>query len=278
MVHCLNRSTGKAVWTFTTRARVESSPLIAGNRVFVGSNDGVLYELDLVVRQEDLGVHRRAPALGVAGRGQGALVDRSQDGVLYLLRDAEPAIMKIAYITAGAGHMYCGSCLRDNTLATALLAAGHDVMLIPTYTPDAHRRTECQPRPRVPRRHQRLPPAAFRVLPQTPWVLDRLLDFAPLLRLATRWGVSVDPAPAGRHDGVDAARPDGFQRKEIAKLVRFLADDVAPDIVTLPNSLLIALAPAIKADLNVPVCCTFQGEELFLDGLGEPYRSRSRSS
>jgi hypothetical protein len=43
--------------------------------------------------------------------------------------------MRIAYITAGAGHMYCGSCLRDNTLAMALRAAGHDVQLIPTYTP-----------------------------------------------------------------------------------------------------------------------------------------------
>ena len=43
-----DRATGKAAWTFTTRARVESSPLVIGNRIFVGSNDGVLYELDLV--------------------------------------------------------------------------------------------------------------------------------------------------------------------------------------------------------------------------------------
>ena len=43
--------------------------------------------------------------------------------------------MRIAHITAGAGHMYCGSCLRDNVLAAALLDAGHDVVLIPTYTP-----------------------------------------------------------------------------------------------------------------------------------------------
>ena len=43
--------------------------------------------------------------------------------------------MKIAYITAGAGGMFCGSCLHDNTLASALIARGHDVLLIPTYTP-----------------------------------------------------------------------------------------------------------------------------------------------
>jgi len=39
-IHCLNPKTGKALWTFTTRARVDSSPAIAGDRVYVGSNDG----------------------------------------------------------------------------------------------------------------------------------------------------------------------------------------------------------------------------------------------
>ena len=31
--------------------------------------------------------------------------------------------------------MYCGSCLRDNALASALIARGHDVVLTPVYTP-----------------------------------------------------------------------------------------------------------------------------------------------
>ena len=31
--------------------------------------------------------------------------------------------------------MYCGSCLRDNAMATELIARGHDVMLLPVYTP-----------------------------------------------------------------------------------------------------------------------------------------------
>ena len=42
---------------------------------------------------------------------------------------------KIAYITAGAAGMYCGSCMHDNTLASALTRLGVDVQLIPTYTP-----------------------------------------------------------------------------------------------------------------------------------------------
>jgi glycosyltransferase involved in cell wall biosynthesis len=183
--------------------------------------------------------------------------------------------MKIAYITAGAGHMYCGSCLRDNTLAAALLAAGHEVVLMPAYTPTrTDERNVSQKRVFLGGINVFLQ-QHFAFFRRTPWVVDRLLDYPPLLRFATRWAVSVDPAQLGAMTVSMLLGPKGFQRKEIAKLVEFLAKDFPPDIVTLPNSLLIGLAPAIKAALKVPVCCTFQGEELFLDGLGEPYRSRS---
>src|SRR3954447_10810579 len=43
--------------------------------------------------------------------------------------------MRIASITAGAAGMFCGSCLHDNALASALHALGHDALLVPTYTP-----------------------------------------------------------------------------------------------------------------------------------------------
>jgi outer membrane protein assembly factor BamB len=47
LVHALDVRSGKAIWTFRTRARVDSSPAIAGGRVYVGSNDGRFYVLDL---------------------------------------------------------------------------------------------------------------------------------------------------------------------------------------------------------------------------------------
>ena len=181
--------------------------------------------------------------------------------------------MKIAYITAGAGGMYCGSCLRDNTLAAALMDAGHDVLLIPTYTPTRTDERNVS--------HNRVFLGGINVFLQqrfeffrrTPWLLDRLWDFPPVLRLTSRWGLSVDPAHLGRLTVSILRGTNGFQRKEIRKLVRFLAEEAAPEIVNLPNSLLISLAPAIKAKMDVPICCTFQGEELFLERLGEPYRS-----
>ena len=43
--------------------------------------------------------------------------------------------MRILSLTAGAASMYCGSCLRDNALAAELIRQGHDVTLLPFYTP-----------------------------------------------------------------------------------------------------------------------------------------------
>jgi glycosyltransferase involved in cell wall biosynthesis len=183
--------------------------------------------------------------------------------------------MKIACITAGAGGMYCGSCLRDNSLARALIEAGHDVLLIPTYTPT---RTDEQ-NVSIPRvflgginiflQHN------FGLFRKSPGVLDRLWDYGPLLKSLSHLGLSVDPANLGELTVSMLRGSKGFLQKEIRRLVRFLADEVSPEIIVLPNSLLIALAPAIKAEMKVPVCCTLQGEDLFLDSLKEPYRSHA---
>ncbi len=183
--------------------------------------------------------------------------------------------MKIAYITAGAGGMFCGSCLRDNTLAASLMKAGQDVLLIPTYTPTkTDERNVSEHRVFLGGINVFLQQYS-RFFRRTPSILDRIWDLAPVLRFTTRWGVSVDPANLGRLTVSILRGTDGFQRKEVLRLVHFLSRQVAPDIINLPNSMLISLAPAIKAEMNVPICCTLQGEELFLDRLGEPYRTES---
>jgi glycosyltransferase involved in cell wall biosynthesis len=183
--------------------------------------------------------------------------------------------MRIAHITAGAGHMYCGSCLRDNVLAAGLLDAGHDVVLIPTYTPTRPEGRDVS--------HGRVYLGGINVFLQehvpffrrTPSFLNRLLDAAPLLRLATSRGISVDPHQLGRLTVSMLHGADGAQHRTVLELIRFIADDLSPEIVSIPNSLMIALAPAIKREVNVPVVCTLQGEDGFLEDLGEPYRAEA---
>jgi glycosyltransferase involved in cell wall biosynthesis len=67
----------------------------------------------------------------------------------------------------------------------------------------------------------------------------------------------------------------GALRKEFRKLLDWLAGEPRPDVITLPNSLLISLAAPLREATHAPVCCTLQGEELFLDGLQRPYRERA---
>jgi outer membrane protein assembly factor BamB len=82
MVHGLN-PTGKAAWTFATNARVESSPAIAGERVFVGSNDGRFYVLNLISGAKLWEFNAGAPLSASPAIARGRIVIGSQDGRLY---------------------------------------------------------------------------------------------------------------------------------------------------------------------------------------------------
>jgi glycosyltransferase involved in cell wall biosynthesis len=67
----------------------------------------------------------------------------------------------------------------------------------------------------------------------------------------------------------------GVLRREFDKLLEWIADEEVPDVINLPNSLLIGLAAPLRKAVNRPICCTLQGEDLFLDGLVEPYHTRA---
>ncbi len=183
--------------------------------------------------------------------------------------------MKILYLTGGAGQMYCGSCLRDNALATELLARGHEVTLLPVYTPTLTDETNVS-QDRVffggisVYLEQYVP--LFR---DTPRWLDRLWDSRLMLKLASRRSISTSPKMLGEMTVSMLKGEEGFQHKEIEKLVEWLRQEPLPDVVSLPYSLLLGLAKPIKEALNRPICCTLQGEDLFLEGLLEPYRGEA---
>jgi glycosyltransferase involved in cell wall biosynthesis len=69
---------------------------------------------------------------------------------------------------------------------------------------------------------------------------------------------------------------EGNQSKEFRKLLRHLEHLPPFDLALVPNALLISLAPALRRKLDCPVLCTLQGEDLFLEGLGESHRVESK--
>ncbi len=167
--------------------------------------------------------------------------------------------------------------MRDNALARELHRAGDEVTIAPMYLPLMLDENTLAGNEAVPVffgginvfLQQKL--AMFR---HTPAIMDRLLNSVGLLR----W--------AARHSHMTSARTHGEMTlemlcvgssrlgKEMEKLLSWLKHTERPDVVCLSNALFAGFAAPLKKRLGVPVITFFQGEDGFLDGLPEPYRSK----
>jgi len=184
--------------------------------------------------------------------------------------------MRILSLTAGAASMYCGSCMRDNALAAELIKMGHDVTLLPFYTPTLTDEEN------VSRKDQIFFGGISVYLEQhMPWFrhsprfVDRLLDAPGVIKAFTGGSIAVDPKQLGALTVSTLRGPNGHQRKEIDKLIEWVSAEPRPEVVNIPYALLINLAAPLKRALNCPIVVTLQGEDLFLQALPEPYRSEA---
>jgi glycosyltransferase involved in cell wall biosynthesis len=66
---------------------------------------------------------------------------------------------------------------------------------------------------------------------------------------------------------------NGGQREELDRLVSWLKHDEKPDLVHLSNALLLGLAGRIHREVGVPVVCTLQDEDSWIDSM-EPVAAR----
>ena len=182
--------------------------------------------------------------------------------------------MRVAYISAGAGGMLCGSCMHDNTLAAALTRLGHDVALVPTYTPmrtDEHDVSLPQVFYGAVNLYLQQRSALFR---HTPRAIDRLLDMRAVLGWAARAGSSTSAADLGDLTLSVLQGEEGRQAKELERLSSWLRDSFRPQIVHLSNSMFLGMARRLRQELGVPIVCSVQGEDLFIEGLPDTHRER----
>ena len=82
MIHAIDAVSGKAVWTYMTRARVESSPAVAGSRVYIGSGDGRFYVFELATGAKLWEYDMGGPLSASPAVAGGRVVIGSQDGRL----------------------------------------------------------------------------------------------------------------------------------------------------------------------------------------------------
>lgn len=179
--------------------------------------------------------------------------------------------MRIAYIAAGAAGMYCGSCLHDNTLAAGLMAGGHDVALIPTYTPlrtDEHDVTNEPVFYGAINVYLQQKAGFFR---HAPAIVGKILDRPALLRWVSRFAASTNARDLGSLTLSILQAEEGRQKKELDRLLQFL-ETFKPDLVQLTNAMFLGIGASIRRHLDIPVVSGLTGEDLFLDELPPPYR------
>jgi glycosyltransferase involved in cell wall biosynthesis len=180
--------------------------------------------------------------------------------------------MKIAYLTAGAAGMFCGSCMLDNALAKQLIARGNECLLIPLYTPIRTDEGDVS----IDRvffggvnvfLQQTLP--WFKYLPN--W-LDAALNHPGLIRKLTAKASETSPKFLGAMTRSMLQGKEGRQRKEVVRLVRWLDSQMKPDWVVLTNLLIGGCIPELKKQLGCSVATILQGDDIFLDSLPEADR------
>ena len=183
--------------------------------------------------------------------------------------------MHIAIITAGGAGMYCGSCMHDNTWARALLDAGVEATLVPTYTPirvdePNHSETQVYFGGLNVYLGSRLP-----VWSRLPRWMTHWLDRPRFIRWATRFSISNDAADLGRLTIDMLAGESGPHRAACEDLARHIVRDLQPDAVIFSNALLVGALRTLRSAFAGPVFCTLQGDDVFLDALPDACRQQA---
>lgn len=185
--------------------------------------------------------------------------------------------MRIIQVTPGSGDsFYCENCLRDLAAVKALRRAGHDALTVPLYLEPAGTAAG----------GGEVAPIFFgginvylqqklRLFRRTPRWLDRLFDSPRLLRWAARRAGMTSARSLGQTTLSMLRGSAGRQKKELDRLVAFLAADERPDVVILSNALLLGMARRMKDALGAKVVCWLQDEDEFVDALPQDQRSQA---
>jgi glycosyltransferase involved in cell wall biosynthesis len=180
--------------------------------------------------------------------------------------------VRIIQITPGTGDFHCGCSIRDGALLLELRRQGHAVTCLPLYLPLV---TEEGSLTDAPIFYSGISVYLEQKIPfmrRMPAWLDRCLSHPGLLKhIASR----ADMTSAAEHGDMTLSMlrgENGHQARELEKLIAWIKTNEKPDIIVLSMSLLVGLARQLRDTLNVPVVCSLQGEDAFLDSLPEDIR------
>ncbi len=169
--------------------------------------------------------------------------------------------------------MYCGNCLRDNALVTALRKQGHEAIMVPLYLPltlDEPDQSAGTPifftgiNVYLDQKS-----AWFR---QAPDWLRNLMSSRRLLDWAAGKAAKTRATELGELTHSMLKGELGNQARELEELIQWLKGQGKPDVIFLSNALLVGMARRLRQETGAPVVCMLQGEDAFLDALPESHR------
>lgn len=186
--------------------------------------------------------------------------------------EPNPPRPHVAILTAGGAGMFCGSCMHDNTWARVLRQEGYEVSLIPAYTPIRVDEENLSSSKVVLGgvniyldSHSKL----WRALPRT---LKSWLDHPLVINGLTRRQLSTEASQLGKItlDMLDGE--SGPNRAAVAELAHYF-QTLRPDVILFTNALLAGSLRTLRSALPARMLCILQGDDIFLEGLVEPYRT-----
>ncbi|MDH6358486.1 glycosyltransferase family 4 protein [Parabacteroides sp. PF5-9] len=179
--------------------------------------------------------------------------------------------MKILFIIPGSGDsFYCGNCFRDNLQASALRKAGHEVIVMPLYLPLRHASFQADTPLFFPATTFYTAQKFFGKRKMPKW-LERFTGSDRMLKVAS--SMSGTTSARGTEDmtlamitGEDPAFTD-----QVNQLIEWLKSQDRPDIIHLSSTLLLGISRSIKEELDIPIICSVQDEEVWIDSLEDQY-------
>ena len=175
--------------------------------------------------------------------------------------------MKVLFIIPGSGDsFYCGNCFRDNLQAMALRKAGHEVIIMPLYLPLKQNSFQGDVPLFFPATTYYVEQKMFGNRKMPSW-LKRMLGLDTLLEMAS--SLSGTTSAEGMED-MTLSMIEGEGRafeENVRELIEWVKQTKKPDIIQLSSSLLLGIAKELKKETGIPIVCSLQDEEVWIDSL-----------
>ncbi|MDR0296288.1 MAG: glycosyltransferase family 4 protein [Prevotellaceae bacterium] len=179
--------------------------------------------------------------------------------------------MKILLIIPGSGDtFYCSNCFRDNLYAQALRNAGQEVVIMPLYLPLTAQSFRVDTPLFFPATSYYVAQKYFEK-GKMPHLFEKILDSPSFLRMASsRSGITSAKGMERITLSMIKGEDKNFT-KQTEKIMDWIVAHDCPDVIQLSTSMLIGIAKAIKSHINIPVVCSLQDEEIWLNSLEGQY-------